>query len=110
MSTRVLEALPGKLDIKRHAPSIFYISASLAMSTSVLKALPGKLDINRHAPSILYISAGLAMSTRVHEALPGKLDIKRHSSQCVDIPYRGSYMSAHVFLDLLNKLGESDKI
>ena len=31
-------------------------SASLAMSTSVLKALPGKLDIKRHSPSILYIS------------------------------------------------------
>ena len=30
-------------------------SASLAMSTSVLKALPGKLDIKRHLPSILYI-------------------------------------------------------
>ena len=31
-------------------------SASLAMSTSILKALPGKLDIKRHSPSILYIS------------------------------------------------------
>ena len=30
-------------------------SASLAMSTSFLKALPGKLDIKRHSPSILYI-------------------------------------------------------
>ena len=30
-------------------------SASLAMSTRVLKALPGKLDIKRHSPSILYI-------------------------------------------------------
>ena len=30
-------------------------SASLAMPTSVLKALPGKLDIKRHSPSILYI-------------------------------------------------------
>ena len=29
-------------------------SVSLAMSTSVLKALPGKLDIKRHSPSILY--------------------------------------------------------
>ena len=29
-------------------------SASLAMPTSVLKALPGKLDIKRHSPSILY--------------------------------------------------------
>ena len=27
----------------------------LAMSTSVLKALPGKLDIKRHSPSILYL-------------------------------------------------------
>ena len=32
-------------------------SASLAMSTSVFKALPGKLDIKRHSPSILYISS-----------------------------------------------------
>ena len=31
-------------------------SASLVMSTSVLKALPGKLDIKGHSPSILYIS------------------------------------------------------
>ena len=26
------------------------------MSTSVLEALPGKLDIKRHSPSILYLS------------------------------------------------------
>ena len=32
-------------------------SASLAMSTSILKALPGKLDIKRHSPSILYVLA-----------------------------------------------------
>ena len=32
-------------------------SASLAMSTCVLKALPGKLDIKRYSPSILYIFA-----------------------------------------------------
>ena len=48
-------ASSGKLDIKRHPPSILYISASLAMSTSVLEALPGKLDIKRHVPCILYI-------------------------------------------------------
>ena len=30
-------------------------SASLAMSTCVLKALPGKLDIKRHSPSILFV-------------------------------------------------------
>ena len=34
-------------------------SASLEMSTSILKALPGKLDIKRHSPSILFISASL---------------------------------------------------
>ena len=38
-------------------------SASLAMSTCVLKALPGKLDIKRHSPSILYIFVvGLTMN------------------------------------------------
>ena len=36
-------------------------SASLVMSTSVLKTLPGNLDIKRHSPSIRYISASLAM-------------------------------------------------
>ena len=55
MSTSVLEALPGKLDIKRLSPSILYISARLAMSTSVLEALPGTLDIKRLSPSILYL-------------------------------------------------------
>ena len=34
-------------------------STSLAMSTSILKALPGKLDIKRHSPSILYFSIAL---------------------------------------------------
>ena len=56
MSTSILKALPGKLDIKRHSPGILYVSASLTMSTSFLKALPGKLDIQRHQPSILYIA------------------------------------------------------
>ena len=44
-------------------------SASLAMSTCVLKALPGKLDIKRHSPSILYFSvASTAVPSKV-EAL-----------------------------------------
>ena len=34
---------------------MFNPSASLAMSTSILEALPGKLDIKRHSPSILYV-------------------------------------------------------
>ena len=33
-------------------------SASFTMSTSILKALPGKLDIKRHSPSILYLLFG----------------------------------------------------
>ena len=69
--TRVLKALPGKLDIKWHSPSIFFISASLMMSTSILKALPGKLDIKRHSPSNLYISTSLVMSTSVLKVSKG---------------------------------------
>ena len=45
--------------------------ASLAMSTSFLEALPGKLDIKRHLPSIVYISASLVMSTRIIELSKG---------------------------------------
>ena len=41
-------------------------SASLAMSTSVLKALPGKLDIKRHSPSILYLLIVQTNSQRSH--------------------------------------------
>ena len=37
----------------------FFEYASLAMSTCILKALPGKLDIKRHSPSILYLLAKL---------------------------------------------------
>ena len=48
-STSVLKALPGKLEIKRHSPSIFYILASLGTSTS-----------------ILYISESLAISKDTH--------------------------------------------
>ena len=42
-------------------------SASLAMSTSVLKALPGKLDIKRHSPSILYYMLSYFSDMRVSE-------------------------------------------
>ena len=46
----LIPSLPG-LALKTHVESL----ASLAMSKSVLKALPDKLDIRRHLPSILYI-------------------------------------------------------
>ena len=40
--------------------------ASLAMSTSVLKALPGKLDIKIHSPSILYVAAREEATQKYH--------------------------------------------
>ena len=54
-TTSILKTLPCELDIKRHSPSVLYISTSLEMSTCVLKALPCKIDIKRHSPSILYV-------------------------------------------------------
>ena len=45
----LISSLPGSA-LRMYVES----RASIAMSTSVLKALPGKLDIKRHSPSILY--------------------------------------------------------
>ena len=93
MSTSVIKTLPGKLDIKRHSPSILYTLASLAMSTRVLKALPGKLDTKKHSPNDLYILASLVMSTSVLKALPGKLDIKRHSPSILYVHFYSAALS-----------------
>ena len=49
-SRLLISSLPGSA-----LKSMLNRSASLAMSTSVLKALPDKLDIKRHSPSILYL-------------------------------------------------------
>ena len=43
--------------------------ASLTMSTSVLEALPGKLDIKRHSPSILYLQPGYEIMVHIAYAL-----------------------------------------
>ena len=43
--------------------------ASLAMSTSVLKALPSKLDIKRHLPSILYLFVTAYIIALLHVGL-----------------------------------------
>ena len=45
--------------------------ASLAMSTSFLKALPAKLDIKRHSPSILYLQCWIFGPSREITCLPG---------------------------------------
>ena len=48
------------------------------MSTSVLKALPGKLDVKRHSPSILYFPGHThdAPSTAIrnHESTMAAID------------------------------------
>ena len=49
-SRRLISSLPGSA-LRTHVESL----GNLAMSTNVLKALPGKLDIKRHSPSSLYI-------------------------------------------------------
>ena len=49
-SRLLISSLPGS-SLRTHVESL----GNLAMSTSVLKALPGKLDIKRHSPSILYL-------------------------------------------------------
>ena len=41
-------------------------SASLAMSTSILNALPGKLDIKRQSPSILYLTVNCKLTALFH--------------------------------------------
>ena len=46
----LISSLPGSA-----LRMMLYGSTSLAMSTCVLKALPSKLDIKRHSPSILYL-------------------------------------------------------
>ena len=84
-------------------------SSSLAMSTSVLKALPGKLDIKRHSPSIHYIYCQkVDVITLRYFSLAGKLFYA--AAGCRRNIHRGSYMSAHVLLNLLNELRKIDKM
>ena len=52
-SRLLISSLPGSA-LRTHVDIARLRLASLAMSTCILKALPGKLDIKRHSPSILY--------------------------------------------------------
>ena len=57
-----ISSLPGSA-LRTHVESL----ASLKMSTSVLKALPGKLDIKRHSPSFLYLQTlSIDILTKLH--------------------------------------------
>ena len=49
-SRLLISSLPGWA-LKKHVESL----GKPPDSTSVLKALPGKLDIKRHSPSILFV-------------------------------------------------------
>ena len=51
-------------------------SASLGTSTSILEALPGKPNIKRHLPSILYLSHMPKRCRRCTDTEVGKADIK----------------------------------
>ena len=54
-------------------------SASLAMSTSVLKALSGKLDIKRHSPSALYVLSNVCLRGNISDcSQPAKVLVKYH--------------------------------
>ena len=49
-------------------------SASLAMSTRVLKALPGKLDIERHSPNIFFFYFCRPYQLKQHKVIKDDID------------------------------------
>ena len=53
----LIQSLPGS-SLRIHVKSF----TKPCDSTSVLKALPGKLDIKRHSPSIYYLSSLVALA------------------------------------------------
>ena len=62
-------------------------SASLAMSTRVLKALPGKLKVKRHSPSILYVVFQVALLYLVDWAEAGfsNIPFEKWRRNCVQL-------------------------
>ena len=54
-------------------------SASFAMSTCVLKALPGKLDIKRHSSSILYTLVACKKDLDIQQRPRFRLILKKQS-------------------------------
>ena len=65
-------------------------SASLAMSTSVLKALPGKLDIKRHSPSILYLLGLLDPVVYNVSNIPPRLRSESQCHNQLSVKYSGN--------------------
>ena len=60
-SRPLISSLPGSA-LRTHVESL----GKPPMSTSILKALPGKPDIKRHSPSILYLSAKTVLKDCQH--------------------------------------------
>ena len=104
MSTSVLKALLGKLDIKRLSLRVFSISwqASPCQQSFSKPCLVNLISKDTHLEYFLYLGS-LAMPTSVLKALPGKLDIKRHSPRVFSISRQASrYQQAFSKPCLLN--------
>ena len=63
-----------------------HLTASLAMSTSVLKALPGKLDIKRHSSSNLYVQSVTLEFITSAKAKNDNNDIDEEVGEAEEIP------------------------
>ena len=78
-------------------------SASLAMSTSVLKALPVKLDIKRHSPSILYFCNNVCFCKlsfclrflKSYFSLKYGINVEHDEGYCVSPAYFFFYLFVH---------------
>ena len=64
-SRLLISSLPGLASSRMHVESL----GEPPDSTSVLEALPGKLDIKRHSPSILYIYKNTDKHTKARMSL-----------------------------------------
>ena len=63
------------------------------LSTSVLKALPGNLDIKRHLPSILYQFANGADPDEIPPYVAFHLGFTVCQSTCLPVPERKGFKS-----------------
>ena len=75
-------------------------SASLAMSTSVLKALPGKLDIKRHSPSILYISVQWFQGSHMRTLTDGQRTDGRTDGLMTKGRFITTYVHKHIHVHI----------
>ena len=77
--------------------------ASLAMSTSVLKALPGKLNIKRHSPSIPYIATRSPFLSMIFVKLEQRLRTTLQYKDPTQPPHTITLVNVYVDLPVLHK-------